>query len=136
IADGRKASIAPRNYALGLSCPRNCLSRAATPVVSFSHHHDVFGKRLILDSTDRENHFLSRFENATVHNVGRNEGNLGTVRAINNSKPLRVHFLHHSHHFVGSLRATLFSFSISLGRWLGKRLLHSFFFPARSLRRV
>src|SRR6266436_6023687 len=136
MADGRKASIAPRNHALGLSCPRNCLSRAATPVVSFSHHHDVLGKRLILDSTDRENHFLSRFENATVHNAGRNEGNLGTVRTINNSNPLRVNFLHHSHHLVGSPRAILFSFSISLGHWLGKRLLHSLFFPARRFRRV
>src|SRR5260370_37535966 len=87
MADGREASIAPRNYALGPSCPRNCLSRAATPVVPFSHHHDVLGKRLILDSTDRENHFLSRFENAAVHNVGRNEENLGTVRAIDNSHP-------------------------------------------------
>jgi hypothetical protein len=28
----------------------------------------------------------------TVPNVGRNEGNLGTVRTINNSKPLRVIF--------------------------------------------
>src|SRR5260370_25074705 len=87
MADGREASIAPRNYELGPSCPRNCLSRAAMSVVPFSHHHDVLGKRLILDSTDRENHFLSRFENATVHNVGRNEGNLGTVRAIDNSNP-------------------------------------------------
>src|SRR5207247_804074 len=82
-------------------------------------------------STDRENHFLSRFENVTVLNVGRNEGNLGTVRAINNSKPLRVNFLHDSCHFVGSPCATLFSFSISLGHWLSKRLLHSMFFPAR-----
>src|SRR5213595_281488 len=77
---------------------RNCLSRTATPVLSFSHHHDVLGKRLVLDSTDRENHFLSRFETATVHNVGPNEGNLGTVRPINNSKPLRVNFLYDSHH--------------------------------------
>src|SRR5438552_16304228 len=115
---------------------RNCLSRTATPVLSFSHHHDVLGKRLVLDSADRENHFLSRFENATVQNVRRNEGNLGTVRAINNSKPLHINFLHHSSHFVGSPRATLFSFSISLGHWSGKRLLHSMFFPARGLRRV
>jgi hypothetical protein len=87
---------------------------------------------MVRDSTDRENPFLSRFENVTVYNVGRNEGNLGTVRAINNSKSLRVNFLHRSRHFVGSPRATLFSFSISLGRWLGKKLLHSLFFPARS----
>src|SRR5467141_5347834 len=85
----------------------NCLSRTVKPVVSFSHHHDVLGKRLVLDSTDRENHFLSRFENVTVHNVGRNEGNLGTVRTINNSKSLRVNFLHDSRHFVGSPRATV-----------------------------
>ncbi len=83
----------------GLYGSENGQSLTLSPVVSFSHHHDVLGKRLILDSTDRENHFLSRFENATVHNVGRNEGNLGTVRAINNSKPLRVNFLYDSHHF-------------------------------------
>ena len=77
----------------GLYGSENGQSLTLSPVVSFSHHHDVLGKRLILDSTDRENHFLSRFENATVHNVGRNEGNLGTVRAIDNSKPLRVNFL-------------------------------------------
>jgi hypothetical protein len=59
------------------------------------------------DSTDRENHFLSWFENTTVHNVGRNEGNVGAVRTINNSKPLRVNFLHDPCHFVGSPRATL-----------------------------
>src|SRR6266436_10453078 len=113
----------------------NCLSRTVKPVVSFSHHHDVLGKRLILDSADRENHFLSRFENATVHNVGRNERNLGTVRAINDSKPLHVNFLHRSSHFVGSPRAKLFSFSISLGPWLGNRLLDSLFFPgSRPLR--
>ena len=49
----------------------------------------ILGKRLVLEFTDRENHFLSRFETVTVLNVGRNEGNLGTVRAINNSKSLR-----------------------------------------------
>src|SRR5438105_7398626 len=75
---------------------------APLPVVSFSHHYDVLGKRLALDSTDRENHFFSPFENAMVHNVGQNEGNPGTVRTINNSKPLRVNFLHDSPHFVGS----------------------------------
>src|SRR5438445_511473 len=31
---------------------------------------------------------------------------LGTVRSINNSKPLHINFLHHSSHFVGSPRAT------------------------------
>src|SRR5260370_13479263 len=108
----------------GVSCPRNCLSRTATPVVSFRHHHDVLGKRLVLDSTDRENHFLSRFETVTVHNVGRNEVDLVTGRAINNSKPMCVNFLHDSRQFVGSPRETLFSFSISLGHWLGKKLLN------------
>src|SRR6266481_1591203 len=89
-----------------ISCPET-VCHAPLPVVSFSHHYDVLGKRLVPDSTDRENHFLSRFENVTIYNVGRNEGNLGTVRTINNSKPLRVNFLHHSRHFVGSPRATL-----------------------------
>jgi hypothetical protein len=37
-----------------------------------------------------------------AHNVGRNEGNLGTVRAVNNPKPLRVDFLDDSYHFVGA----------------------------------
>src|SRR5438034_4523092 len=59
----------------------------------------------------------------------RMKGTFGTVRAINNSESLHVNFLHHSSHFVGSHRATLFSFSISLGPWLGKRLLYSLFFP-------
>ena len=119
----------PRIRQLGPSSARNCLSLTATPVVSFSHHHNVLGKRLVLDSTDRESHFLSRFENATVPNIGRNEGDLGTVRSINNSESLHVNFLHHSSHFVGSPRATLFSLSISLGPWLGKRLLYPLFFP-------
>src|SRR5467141_3458770 len=77
-------------------------ARAFVSSETVCHHHDVLGKRLVLDSTDRENHFLSWFENVTVPNVGRNEGNLGTVRAINNSKPLCVNFLHDSPHFVGS----------------------------------
>src|SRR5437660_3556093 len=97
---------APGIMRWGFSSLRNWLSRTTTPVVSFSHHHDVLGKRLVLDSADRENHFLSRFENATVQNVRGNEGDLGTVRAINNSKPLHINFLHHSSHFVGSPRAT------------------------------
>ncbi len=59
---------------------------------SVSHHRDVLGKRLVLSSTDRESHFLPWFENVVVYNVGQNEGDLGAVRAINNSKPLRVHF--------------------------------------------
>jgi len=32
-----------------------------------------------------------------IHNVGQNEGKLGAVRAINNSKPLRVNFLDDSY---------------------------------------
>jgi hypothetical protein len=40
-----------------------------------------------------------------IHNVGQNEGNLGAVHAINNSKPLRVNFLDDSYHFVSSPRA-------------------------------
>src|SRR5438477_6733643 len=90
---------APGIMRWGFSSLRNWLSRTTTPVVLFSHHHDVLGKRLVLDSTDRENHFLSRFENVTIHNVGPNERNLGTVRPINNSKPLSVNFLHDSRHF-------------------------------------
>ena len=43
----------PRIRQLGPSSARNCLSLTATPVVSFSHHHNVLGKRLGLDSTDR-----------------------------------------------------------------------------------
>src|SRR5258708_10736189 len=42
---------------------RDVLS-AATQVKSVSHHYDVLGKHLALDSTDRESRFLSRFENA------------------------------------------------------------------------
>jgi hypothetical protein len=99
-------------------------------VESVSHHYDVLGKRLVLDSTDRESHFLSRFETVVIHNVGQNEGNLGAVHAINNSKPLRVNFLDDSYHFVSSPRARLFSFSISLGHPLSKELLFSLFFPA------
>ena len=78
---------------------------AAMQVESVSHHYDVLGKRLVLDSTDRESHFLSRFETVVIHNVGQNEGNLGAVHAINNSKPLRVNFLDDSYHFVSSPRA-------------------------------
>src|SRR5260370_23530726 len=98
--------------------------------VTVSHHYDVLGKRLVLDSTDRENHFLSRFKTVAIHNVRQNEGKLGAVRAINNSKPLRVNFLDDSYHFVTSPRARLFSFSISLGRRLSKELPYSLFFPA------
>ena len=36
----------PRIRQLGPSSARNCLSLTATPVVSFSHHHNVLGKRL------------------------------------------------------------------------------------------
>jgi hypothetical protein len=61
-----------------------------------------------------------------IHNVGQNEGNLGAVRAINNSKPLRVNFLDDSYHFVSSPRAR----SISLGRRLSNELPYSLFFPA------
>src|SRR5712691_6228761 len=86
---------------------RSVLRGPITPVVSFSHHNNVLCKRLVLDFTDRENHFLSRFENVTVPNVGRNEGNLGAVRTINNSKPLRVNFLHDSRHLIRSPRATV-----------------------------
>src|SRR5882672_8703150 len=91
----------------------------------------MLDKRLVLDSTDREHHFLSRFEKVTVHNVGLNEGNLRTVRAIDNSKPLRVNFLDDPYHFVGSPRAKLFPFSVSPGTGLSKELLCSLFFPAR-----
>ncbi len=91
--DGRRRPQAAAAYDA-----ENGHSLTLFPVVSFSHHHDVLGKRLVLDSTDRENHLLSRFENVTIHNVGQNEGNPGTVRAINNSKPLRVNFLHDSCH--------------------------------------
>jgi hypothetical protein len=73
-----------------------------TPVESVCHHNYILGKWLVLDSTNRKPHFLSRFENVMAHNVGRNEGNLGTVRAVNNPKPLRVDFLDDSYHFVGS----------------------------------
>jgi len=78
---------------------------AAMQVESVLHHYEVLGKRIALDSTDRENHFLSRFESVVIHNVGQNEGNLGAVRAINNSEPLRVNFLDDSYHFVSSPRA-------------------------------
>jgi hypothetical protein len=94
-------------------------------VESVSHHYDVLGKRLVLDSTDRENHFLSRFETVAIHNVGQDEGNLGAVRAINNSKPLRVNFLNDSYHFVSSPGARLFSFSISLGHPVEQELPYS-----------
>jgi len=83
---------------------------------SVSHHRDVLGKRLVLSSTDRESHFLPWFENVVVYNVGQNEGDLGAVRAINNSKPLRVHFFDDSHHFVGFSPRRLLSFSIAFGR--------------------
>ena len=43
------------------------LRGSITPVVSFSHHNDVLGKRLAFDSADRENYFLSRFENMTIY---------------------------------------------------------------------
>lgn len=92
--------------------------------------YDVLGERLVLDSTDRENHFLPRFETLAIHNVRQNEGNLGAVRAINNSKSLRVKFLDDSYHFVSSPRARLFSFSISRGHRLSKELPYSLFFPA------
>src|SRR5882762_9513432 len=111
----------------------NCLSRTVKPVVSFSHHHDVLGKRLILDSADRENHFLSRFENATVPNVGRNERNLGTVRAINNSKPLHVNFLHHSSHLsVLPVQPCSLSASRSAIGWARDFSIHCSFPPAAS----
>src|SRR5258707_15476506 len=67
-----------------------------------SQHHDVLSKRLALDSTDRESHFLSRFENVGSHNVRQNEGNLGAVRAINNSKTLNIYLLDDSYHFNSS----------------------------------
>ena len=66
---------------------------AVTQVESVSHHYDVLGKRLVVDSTDRENHFLSRFQTVAIHNVGQNEGKLGAVRAINNSNPCASIFL-------------------------------------------
>jgi hypothetical protein len=105
---------------------------AVTQVESVPHHYDVLGKRLVLDSTDRENHSLSRFETVAIHNVRQNEGKLAAVRAINNSKPLRVNFLDDSYHFVSSPRARLFSFSIFLGHRLSKELPYSLFFPACS----
>jgi hypothetical protein len=83
----------------GAFCPPSVVR--SHKVMRSSQHTDVLGKRLVLDSTDRESHFLSRFENVVAHNVGQSEGNLGAVRAINNSKPLRVHFFDDSRHFVG-----------------------------------
>jgi hypothetical protein len=37
---------------------RGVALRTAKQVESVSHHYDILGKHLVLDSTDRENHFV------------------------------------------------------------------------------
>src|SRR2546429_6197282 len=60
-----QGAVRPLSHQFGVP---ETVCHAPLPVVSFSHHYDVLGKRLVLNSTDGENHFLSRFENVTINN--------------------------------------------------------------------
>jgi hypothetical protein len=120
-----------RHWILPVRDSRDCLT--TTPVVSVSHHYDVFGKRLVLYSANGEHHFLSLFENVTIHNIGPNEGDLGAVRAIDNPKSLPINFLDDPYHFVGSPGWNIVTFGVSPGSGSSKGLLYSLFFPARPM---
>jgi len=85
----KKSEYSPGNYALGLSFSETVCRVLHTSCVVLTTM--TFSATPILNlRTAKITFFL--FENGRSY-VGRNEGNLGTVRAINNPT-LRVNFLH------------------------------------------